>query len=340
MGTKPTTIHDLAKFLGISASTVSRALQNSPLINAETKKKVKEAATLLNYQANVLAYNLRKGNSKTIGVMVPRIDNHFFSSVISGIEKVLNDEGYNLLIVQALDSVEKEIMNIQSLLTHRIAGLLASPSALNDRHEHFEKVIEKNIPLIFFDNAFLQIPVSSVMTDDVSGAKMATEHLIKQGCKKIWYVGGPSKSIIYRRRLEGFVKSMENHGIWMDHNWIFQNENAFINAKEFTSIFIKENNRPDGVFFVTDHQAIEFIRELKNQNINPEDACITGFSNAYFSDLIDPPLTTVDQHSLQMGEITAKLLLEEFELRKEGKFEPKRIELKPELLVRKSSLRN
>lgn len=340
MARKQATIHDIAKKAGVSSSTVSRALQNNPVINSKTREKIKALADKLNYQPNVLAHNLRKGRSKMVGVLVPRIDHHFFSSVIGGIEKVLNEAGFNVLILQALDSIEKEIINIQSLLEQRIAGVLASPLALLQDHDHYQSLVKHEIPLIFFDNTHIQMPVSMVLNDDYKGAYIATEHLIEQGCRRILFLGGPKENYIYKKRLEGFKDAMHEHHLPIEENLIFNNKLDFITGKEVADIILKKELIPDGAFSVTDHQAIHLIQALKAAGVSiPSQLAIVGFSNAEFSSIMEPSLTTIDQHSREMGTVAATMLLEELELREKNLFIPRKIFLTPELIIRQSSLR-
>ncbi|HEX3006603.1 MAG TPA: LacI family DNA-binding transcriptional regulator, partial [Bacteroidales bacterium] len=220
MARKQATIHDIAKKAGVSSSTVSRALQDNPVINYQTREKIKAIADKLNYQPNFLAHSLRKGRSKLVGVMVPRINHHFFAAIIGGIEKVLNEAGYNVIILQALDSVEKEVLNVQSLLEQRIAGVLACPMALSSDSKHYQLLVKNEIPLIFFDNTYINMPVSMVLNDDYKGARLATEHLIRQGCKRIVFLGGPKESYIYKRRFEGFCDALADHHLPLDENLI------------------------------------------------------------------------------------------------------------------------
>jgi LacI family transcriptional regulator len=340
MARKHATIHDIAKKAGVSSSTVSRALQDNPVINDKTRERIKALASKLNYQPNVLAHNLRKGRSKMVGVLVPRIDHHFFSSVIGGIEKVLNEAGYNVLILQALDSIEKEVINVQSLLEQRIAGVLASPLALSTDNKHYQLLVKNEIPLIFFDNTHINMPVSMVLNDDYKGARLATEHLIDQGCKRIVFLGGPRENYIYKRRFEGFMDVMAEHKLKVDEELIFNRKLDFISGNEVAEIIMKQKFMPDGAFSVTDHQAIHLMIALKRLGIKiPKQFAITGFSNADYSSIIEPSLTTIDQHSLEMGTLAARMLLEEFELRSGNQFIPKKIYLNPELVIRQSSLR-
>lgn len=340
MARKHATIHDIAKKAGVSSSTVSRALQDNPVINDKTRERIKALASKLNYQPNVLAHNLRKGRSKMVGVLVPRIDHHFFSSVIGGIEKILNEAGYNVLILQALDSIEKEIINIQSLLEQRIAGVLASPLAISNDTKHYQQLVKNEIPLIFFDNTHINMPVSMVLNDDYKGARIATDHLIEQGCKRILFLGGPRENYIYTRRFEGFRDSLVEHNLSIDQDLIFNRKLDFISGNEVAEAILKREVMPDGAFSVTDHQAIHLMQALKRVGVKiPRQLAITGFSNADYSSIIEPSLTTIDQHSQEMGNLAAKMLIEEFELRKVHQFIPKKIYLNPELVIRQSSLR-
>lgn len=179
-----------------------------------------------------------------------------------------------------------------------------------------------------------------VLTDDYKGARIATEHLIGQGCRRIMFMGGPRENYIYKRRYEGFKDAMNDNNLPVEENLIFNRKQDFITGEEVADIILKEGMLPDGAFSVTDHQAIHLIQALKNAGVNiPQQLAITGFSNAEFSSFIEPSLTTIDQHSREMGNVAAQMLLEEFETRKSNQFIPKKTYLIPELIVRHSSLR-
>jgi LacI family transcriptional regulator len=253
---------------------------------------------------------------------------------------VLNEQGYNVIILQALDSVAKEVLNVQSLLEHRIAGVLACPMALSQDYNHYKLLVKYDIPLIFFDNTHINMPVSMVLNDDYKGAALAAEHLIDQGCSNIIFLAGPRNNYIYQRRYEGFRDTLQKHNIIFSDDQVFQNESDFISGRDAANRILARMPLPDGVFSVTDHQAIQLIQSLKIVGVKiPQQIAITGFSNAEITSIIDPPLTTIDQHSREMGSVAAKMLLEELEQRKKSAFIPKKIYLTPELIIRQSTLR-
>ena len=335
------TILDIAEALGITPSTVSRALHDLPNISEETKKAVNDCAKRMRYRRNVAASSLRTGKSNTIGVIVPRINSHFISSAIGGIETVANRAGYNIIICQSNESLAAETNAVRTLLSKRIDGLLASISIETTNSNHFREVINMKVPLAFFDRACYDLDVSSVTIDDFKGAYKATEHLVKQGCRRIAHFGGTVGLAIYQRRLEGYKQALMNHHITIDEDLIFTtSQMTDTMGGMLIETLYKNQNLPDGICSSNDNLAAGAMKFLMGRRIKiPEQVAVIGFSNALFSQWITPPLSTVDQHSELMGSHAASLLLEEIEQTATDGV-PRNIVLNPELIIRESSLKS
>ncbi|SMO94272.1 LacI family DNA-binding transcriptional regulator [Gracilimonas mengyeensis] len=342
MSTKKTTIHDIAKELDITASTVSRALKDHPRISDATKKAVLEMAEKMNYQPNSIAAALRRGTSNLIGVIIPTADRNFFASVIRGIEDVLNDTSYNVIICQSNDSVGKEKKNIQALLEARVDGIFASYAKETLDFSHYEDVQKSGIPLILFDRMQNAFDVDAVVIDDYLGAFKATEHLIDQGCRKIVHFSGPENVSIYRDRRRGYEEALKKHGIPINKEFIISSDLKLEAGKRLGNEIAGWDELPDGIFSASDYAAMGAMEILKKHDIRvPEDIALVGFSNEAFTELVDPALSTVDQHSKKMGKFTANLFLERIKDKEESGKEhtPTKTVLNPELIIRKSSLK-
>lgn len=339
MAKRQTTIQDIALALNTTASTVSRALNNHPKISEATKKLVWETAKKLNYQPNVLASSLRRGKANTIGMIVPRINRHFFSNVITGVESVLNPAGYCLLICQSDEKLEKEKENIKTFISSRVDGVLISLSVETKSVSHLEKLIERRIPLVLFDRISDQIDVHKVENDDVSGSYDLTIHLLEQGYKTFMWLGGPRTSNIYRNRYEGYRKALVEHGIDPEKMEIFEGKPTLDVALNFMNEYLKNNRLPDMIFSASDYMAMGAMQAIEEHGLKiPQDVAISGYSNEPFAALISPKLTTVEQFSEEMGRAAAKLLLDEIDSTNEV-FVPRKITLKPKLIIRESSIK-
>lgn len=338
MKSSQVTIHDIARILKISASTVSRALNDSPRISNETKKKIRNLAKKMNYQPNVLASNLRTGRSKTIGVVVPHINRNFFSNVITGIEDAARNAGYRVMITQSDEDYKKEIENIRALIHARVDGILISISGSTSDFKHLEQVKENKIPLLFFDRATDEVEASSVVIDDFSGAYNAVHHLIEEGFKSIAHFGGPKNIKVYKNRFEGYVQALKDAGIEINPDFIFNNTLSYENGKIAAKKIFTMDKKPDAIFSSSDISALGAIEYFKLKKIIiPDDIALVGFANEPFTSIMEPGLTSVDQHSYDIGKKVAELFLEEVSSSENKKI--KNIVLMPELIKRKSSLK-
>ncbi len=333
-----TTIYDIAKELNISAATVSRALNNNPKISKSTCKLVMETATKLNYKQNKLALALRSGKSNNIGVIVPRIDSNFFASVIRGIEEELYPNKYNVIICQTHEDEKREIENINTLLNAQVDGILMSISDVSSQNDRvIRRVIEKNVPLIFFDRKKNVDGVSSVTINDFEGGYIATKHLIDGGHKRIAHLSGNQSLEIYENRFNGYKQALLDNGIDYNESYVLQARSSvdagIVAAKSLLQLGIP----PDAIFSSSDFAALGAIQEIKEQGIRiPEDFCVVGFGNEPFTKFMELSISSVDQSPLEMGKMAAKVFLEQINNNENFKME-KKVVLNPELHIRKSS---
>lgn len=339
MKKEKTTIHDIAKKLNITASTVSRALNDHPRISTETKKAVQRAAQKLNYQPNNIAAALRNGKSNIIGIVVPTVDRTFFSSVVRGIEEVANKSRYHVIICQTYDSYEKEVSTIDALLNARVDGIIASFSKETTNFDHYLKLKERDMPLILFDRSNDNLEVSHIVIDDYIGGFKATEHLIQQGCKRIAHFTSIRKISIYKERLRGYIDALKQYGIPIDEKLIIESNLQLEDGRNSMKQLLRLPATPDGIFSASAYGAMGALQVLKENDFKvPDDVALVGFSNEPFTMFTEPPLTVVDQHSISMGNAAAEVFMEEMES-KGKKFIPQKIVLKPELIIRQSSIR-
>lgn len=337
------TIKDIARELGISPSTVSRALKDHPDISPETKKAVNELADKLNYQPNIVALSLRQSKTNTIGVIIPEIVHFFFSTVISGIEDVANKAGYNVIITQSTELLEREKASIKTLFNSRVDGMLISLSRETNAYDHIDNILAKGVPMVFFDRVYNTINSSKVIVDDLSGAKDATQHLIDQGCKRIAHLEGPPNLDITKQRLEGYLEVLKENNIPVNQELIVSCPSGTIEeGKSATEKLLKLSNRPDAIFATNDPAAMGAMQAIKEAGLSiPKDIAVVGFSNWIFSALLDPSLSSVDQPGFEMGQEAAKLLIRQIGVKSKDNTEPtpETKVLKTRLIVRDSSVK-
>ncbi|MGV3540967.1 MAG: LacI family DNA-binding transcriptional regulator [Rufibacter sp.] len=341
MATKPkVTIHDIAEKLNITASTVSRALNDNPRISDGTKKAVLKAAKQLNYQPNNIAAALRNGKSYIIGVIVPTADRSFFASVVRGIEEIANKLNYKVIICQTYDSYEKEVQTIDALLSARVDGIIASLGKNTENFDHYKRPQEKGIPLILFDRTVDALEVSQVVIDDYLGAYKAVEHLIKQGCRRISHFTSPSKISVFKERLRGYVDALRDYEIPYREELVVKSNLQLEDGRKGMEQLLALPELPDAVFSASDYAAMGAMQVLKERKIRvPEEVALAGFGNEPFTSFSDPALTSVNQFSLTMGRITAELFFEHLRAGADKNLVPQKTVLKPELIIRDSSLK-
>jgi LacI family transcriptional regulator len=336
---KKYTIHDIAKKLNITASTVSRALNDHPRISEATKKSVHKTALKLNYQPNHIAAALRNGRSNIIGIIVPTIDRSFFASIVRGIEEIANASRYNVMICQTYDNYEKEVATVEALLNARVDGIMASYAKETRDFDHFLKVKEKGIPVILFDRSNDDLEVSQIVIDDFLGAYKATEHLIQQGCKRIAHFTNTLKISIYKERLRGYREALLANGLPYDESLIIESNLQLEDGRNSMLKLLTLHAVPDGVFSSSAYGIMGALQVLKEKGIKvPQEVALIGFTNETFTSFSEPALSTVEHHSMRMGNTAAEIFLEEIS-DEQKKFIPQKIVLKPELIIRQSSLR-
>ncbi len=334
-----TTIHDIAKKLNISASTVSRALRDNPIISEATRKLIKKTAEEMGYRPNTMAANFRTKRTNTIGVIVPLINRHFFSSVISGIEEVAYNKGFAVTISQSNDNFEKESKIAQTLFANRVDGLIISIGMGTFSTDHLKLFADKNIPILFFDRVVDDIESHKIVVDDYGGAYRATQHLISEGAKRIAHIGGPLNLKIYSNRQKGYCQAITDAGLAIDESLIINNS---LTRKEGTIAIeklLKNKNIPDAIFCANDTTALSVIIHLQKCGIKvPDDIAIIGFSNEPFSEVVTPSISTVKQPGFVIGKKAAELIIAQI-INRNKKTVFKTIVLPTELIIRNSSKR-
>jgi LacI family transcriptional regulator len=338
------TIKDIARELGISPSTVSRALKDHPDISIETKKAVNALADKLNYQPNIVALNLRQKKTNTIGVIIPEIVHFFFSTVISGIEDVAYQAGYNVILCQSNESYQRELTDIKALFNSRVDGMLLSLSRETTNFDHIESIISKGVPIVFYDRMYNSPTSSKVIVDDYAGAKEAVQHLIDQGCTKIAHLEAAPNLMISIDRLKGFEDALRENNMEVKPEYIMEcHSGTFEEGKKATRKLLSLPNPPDAIFANNDPMAMGAMMAIKEKGLKiPQDIAIVGFSNWFFGELLEPSLTTVDQPGFEMGQEAARLLIRHIEMKEKEVADPitETKILKTKLVIRNSSLKN
>ncbi|HEY8661308.1 MAG TPA: LacI family DNA-binding transcriptional regulator [Hanamia sp.] len=307
---KEVTIYDIASALNISTATVSRALKNDLVVNKKTKKKVFEVAEKMGYRTNHFARNLRNQHTKTIGIIVHELNSNFITSVLAGVEKVTTDAGYDLIIAHSYESYIKEVANAKNLFEKRVDGLIASLSFDTKDLNHFQRFKAKGVPVIFFDRVEQDGDNTIVIIDNIKSGYDATQHLIDQGCKRIVHITSSLKRNVYSQRFEGYQKALYNSGIPFDESLLIVNDLSENSAIKSAQQILKMKPLPDGLFITNDFVAAVCMRTLKENGIKiPEDIAVVGFNNDAIGKLIEPALTTINYPGKEMGEITARNLI-------------------------------
>jgi LacI family transcriptional regulator len=307
---KEVTIYDLARKLNVSIATVSRALKDDPVVSKKTKKKIFDLAEEMGYRYNHFARNLREQRTYTIGVIVPRLNSYFMSTVIAGIESVANNEGYTLIISQSSEDAGKEIASAKTMFNNRVDGMLVSLAYDTEDIGHFDQFIKKNIPLIFFDRVSDHPECTSVLIDNRRGAYEATSHLIAQGCRNIVHITATPKRNVYIDRLAGYKQALADHQIPFDEKFIVINNLSQEAGTQAANAILQMNPLPDGVFVANDNCAVGCMLALKKAGIRiPQDMAFAGFNNDPVSTVIEPNLTTINYPGYKMGEMAAASLI-------------------------------
>lgn len=334
------TIKDIAKALGLSTSTVSRALRGSYEISPETKKLVIEYAEQYNYRPNPIALSLKERRSRSIGVVVCEIANNFFSQAINGIESIAYNRGYHVIISQSHESYDREVVNVEHLASRSVDGLLVSLSAETDHIEHFKNLHEKGFPIVFFDRITEEIETFKVVVDNYKGAYDATQHLIDSGYTKIAHVTSSQHLSISKERLEGYKAALADNGITLNESYIrYCNHGGMIydELEDAVKSLVRLRDKPDAIFSAGDRLTISCLTALKAIGLKiPDDIALVGFSNSPLVELLNPALTAVKQPAFEMGQVATELLIKLIES-KRPVTEFEKVVLQTDIFKRESS---
>lgn len=339
---KRVTIYDIAKKLNLTASSVSRALNNSSHVNEATKQLIVKTAAEMNYKPNTLASNLRKGKSQTIGVVVPRINQNFFSNVIAGIEEATYQRGYNLIICQSNEVHDKEVQCINTLINQHVDCIVISVAAEGNDYSHLKNVIDHNIQLIQFDRVADELETLKVVNDNQQASMEAVSHMIAQGYKRIALLEGPQNLDVFRQRKAGYLEALKAHGLPVDEKIIVANAWTKDLAGPAVRALLSLPQPPDAIFASRDDfSALVVLEVATDMGVRvPEELGICGYSNEAFTEVTSPSISTVDQHSVYIGKTISNLYFQEMDNKsKDTASAPKTISIKPKLIIRSSTSR-
>lgn len=334
------TLKQIAKELNVSVSTVSKALNDSPEISSQTKVKIKEYAKLKNYKPNIIGLNLKNRKTKTIGVIIPNILNSFFAKVFSGIEKVADEKGYNVITCISNESIVKEINTLEMLSNGTTDGFILSVSQeaqkLQD-YSHFTDIINEGTPIVMFDRIADEVECDKVVVDDYDSALNVTQRLIDTGCKNIALISSVDDLSVGKLRTEGYLKALADNGIPVNENIILRTNSEDDMKKKIEAVF--ENNTIDGVFALDERDSVAALKiGIKKGYKIPEELSIIGFADGILaSRRLTPSLSTVSQHGVEIGEVAAKLLIQRLEADGENELPYQTVVIKTNLKERESS---
>lgn len=308
----PLTMKDIAREFGISVATVSRALKDSPRISAERRAAIQQYAREHNFTPNVMAESLRHSRvqpRKMIGVIIPNFVHYYFSSVLGGIEEKASANGYQLLVATSQESYEREVKICQSFYENQVCGIIVSQAKDSQRYDHFQRLIDAGVPLVFYDRICTGVNASRVVVDDYMGAFNAVNHLIETGCDRIAFYGSPMTLEISKNRYNGYKDALLKHGIQPDPALMRFCDNR-ADAEAITPELLSTPTPPNGFFAVNDDTAIGILYTAKRMGFRvPDDISICGFTNGFRAIACDPMLTTVEQRGVQVGEEAADILI-------------------------------
>jgi LacI family transcriptional regulator len=314
MSYKEVTIYDIARALNLSPATISRGLKDHPGLRRETRERIQEAAREMGYRHNAFASNLRRKRTNTVGAVIPRLNSYFMATVIAGIEKVANAAGYNLIISQSEESYKKEVSGVTTMFNSRVDGLLVSLAYNTENLDHFEALLKKEIPIVFFDRVIDHPACTSIVINNRKAGYDVTHHLLSQGCTRIVHLAGSLNRNVYADRLAGYRQALEEYGIRYDETLVVPGNLTEQAGTEAAKQMLQMNPRPDGVFASNDTTAVAVIRTLKQAGLDvPRDVAVAGFNNDPVASVIEPGLTTVNYPGDTMGEVAALTLMKKLD---------------------------
>ena len=314
--TAPLTMKDIARELGISVATVSRALKDSPRISAERRVAIQQYAREHNFTPNVIAESLRHSKvkpQKVIGVIIPEFTHFYFSSVLAGIEEEASAHGYRIMVAQSNEQYEREVRICQSFYENKVCGIIVSQAKDTHQYNHFQRLMDAGLPLVFYDRICTGVNASRVVVDDYMGAYNAVSYLIETGCRNIAFYGAAMNLEISKNRFNGYKDALLKHGLAYNEELTFICDNR-ADAEAITPEILRSEPRPDGFFAVNDDTAIGILYTAKRMGFRvPEDVSICGFTNGQRAVACDPMLTTVEQRGVKVGEEAVDILINQVE---------------------------
>ncbi len=315
-GITPITMKDIARSLGVSVATVSRALSNSPRISDAQKARIQQYAREHNFYPNVIGEALRHSkvqSMKVIGVVVPQLVHYYFMSVLSGIEEEARARGYRVMMAQSNERYDKEVAICDDFYKNKVCGIIVSQAKDTKQYDHFQRLINNGVPLVFYDRICTGVNCSRVVVDDYMGAYNAVTHLIETGCKRIAFYGSPMNMEISKNRYNGYHDALVKHGLKEDESLLRICDNRE-QAEQVTPEILQMEDRPDAFFAINDDTAIGILYTAKRMGFRvPEDISVCGFTNGDRAKASDPMLTTVEQRGVVVGEEAAKILIAQVE---------------------------
>lgn len=327
---------DIAQKLGVSVPTVSRALRNSPEISDELCEKVKTLAKKMNYIPNPFAMSLRRNAPRTIGVIVPDIVTHFFSSIVKGIEETAVANGYFIIITTSSENSEHEKRNIENLVNMRVEGIIACLSQDTTDYSHFLALKEINMPVVLFDRTCLPDQFSTVIADGVESARMATQHFIDNGSHRIAFIGGPNHLDIVRKRKHGYLEALRANNIPIEKELVVCRKIDYREGKIAAEQLLALPNPPDAILAMNDTLAFAAIDVIKSHNLRiPDDIAIIGYTDEEHANYVEPKLSAVCHQTYEMGQSACELLLSQIK----GDTKVRQIIVPTQLQIRKSSMK-
>lgn len=336
-GKSHVSLKDLAREIGVSISTVSRALNNHPDISPEVTQKVQKLAAERNYTPNPLAMGLLKQATRMIGVIVPDLVTHFYSSIISGIEDVAEEKGYYILIASSNEKLQKEIKAVENLMKTRVEGLIVCLSQETKSYEHFDRLINNNIPLVFFDRVCRTSEVPSVVVNNEDAALKITKHFYKNGFRRIAYIAGPDHLNISQERTRGYISGLKSCGLEFRPELLAKCNLSSKDAIKATAGLLDLPERPDAIFGINDTVAFAAMKEIKRRGLRiPEDVALVGFTDEFHSTVVEPALTSITHPTFEIGQEAARLF---FRCVENPDSRPDQVILNTKLIIRKSSVR-
>lgn len=312
----PITMKDIARDLGVSVATVSRALKDSPRISEAKRREIQEYAREHNFLPNVIAETLRKSRvqpNKVIGVIVPQFIHYYFASILKGVEEEASRRGYRIMVAQSDDKYEREVEICKSFYANKCCGIIVSMAKNTTKYDHFQKLIDMGIPLVFYDRICTGVNASRVVVDDYMGAYTAVTHLIDTGCRKIAYYGMVQSMEIDKNRFNGYEDALRKHGLKPNPDWLRKCDNR-ADAEVVTPEILSQPDHPDAFFAINDDTAIGILYSAKKMGFDvPDDISICGFTNGNRAKACNPMLTTVEQRGVMVGEEAANILMGQVE---------------------------